>query len=171
MHRINDIGDDPATRASLLSINNRSARETSLLDAAKFARMIAAARIATVVEPSAAFLLAFVQDADYDSPNFLWFRERFDRFLYVDRVIVGQADRRLGLGRLLYEDLFRRAAQLAFARIVCEVNIKPPNPVSDAFHAKLGFTEVGTAAAPEGEKSVRYLLLDHSGSGTDTRRR
>ncbi len=35
-----------------------------------------------------ALLLAFDQAADYDSPNFLWFRERFPRFVYVDRIVV-----------------------------------------------------------------------------------
>ncbi len=40
-----------------------------------------------------AFLIAFDQDADYDSPNFLWFRERFERFVYVDRIAVAPAAR------------------------------------------------------------------------------
>lgn len=159
-YAIDDIGDDPAIRVSLLPLNNESARETSALDAAKLARMIEAARVATVAGPGGAFLLAFDQDADYDSPNFIWFRERFDRFLYIDRVIVGAAHRRSGLGRLLYEDLFRRAEQLGFRRIACEVNVRPPNPVSDAFHAKLGFAEVGAATSGDGAKAVRYLMRE-----------
>lgn len=159
-YAIDDIGSDPAIRASLLPLNNESARETSPLDAAKLARMLEAARVATLAGPGAAFLLAFDQDADYDSPNFIWFRERFDTFLYVDRVIVGAAYRRSGLGRLLYEDLFRKAEQLGFRRIVCEVNIRPPNPASDAFHARLGFAAVGTATAADGAKSVRYLMRE-----------
>jgi predicted GNAT superfamily acetyltransferase len=157
-HVIAEIGDDPAVRAGLLSLNNRSATETSPLDAAKLGRMIEAARVATVIGPDAAFLLAFDQHADYDSVNFIWFRERLDSFLYVDRVIVGESYRRLGLGRLLYDDLFRRAARLGVPRIACEVNIRPPNPASDAFHAKLGFVETGQAAVHGGAKSVRYLL-------------
>src|SRR5690349_11108384 len=105
-HAVSDISADPAIRAELLALNNRHARETSLLDAGKLARMIEAARVATMAgPPGAAFLLAFDQHADYDSANFLWFHERYDRFLYIDRVIVGEAYRRLGLGRLLYADL------------------------------------------------------------------
>jgi predicted GNAT superfamily acetyltransferase len=157
-HAIRDIGEGPALRESLLALNNRHAVETSALDAAKLARMIAEARVARVVEPDAAFLLAFDQAADYDSPNFLWFRERYDSFLYVDRVIVGEAHRRIGLGRLLYEDLFRRAAQLGFPAIACEVNIRPPNAASDAFHASLGFAEVGQATIDGGAKTVRFLM-------------
>jgi predicted GNAT superfamily acetyltransferase len=38
------------------------------------------------------------------------------------------------------------------------VNSQPPNPISDAFHAAQGFTEVGTAVIEGGAKTVRYLL-------------
>jgi uncharacterized protein len=153
-----EIGQDPALRAALLTINNLSATETSPLDAAKFACMIEAARVATVAGGGAAFLLAFDQTADYDSPNYLWFRERFERFLYIDRVIVDAAHRRFGFGRALYDDLFRRAGELAHRRIACEVNMLPPNPVSDAFHARLGFAEIGRATLSDGAKAVRYLV-------------
>jgi len=33
-----------------------------------------------------------------------------------------------------------------------------PNPVSDAFHASLDFSEVGRAVIYNGAKTVRYLL-------------
>jgi hypothetical protein len=60
-YAVGDIGRYPPVAARLLPLNNQSARETSLLDAAKFARMIAAARVATIVWPNVAFLLAFDQ--------------------------------------------------------------------------------------------------------------
>jgi len=41
--------------------------------------------------------------------------------------------------------------------VVCEVNLDPPNPVSDAFHATLGFAEVGHQALQGTSKTVRYL--------------
>ncbi len=106
----------------------------------------------------AAFLLAFDQDADYDSPNYLWFRERYPRFVYVDRIVVAAAMRKRGLANRLYEDLFRAARVAGHERVVCEVNSDPPNPVSDAFHAALGFVEVGHAAIHGGAKTVRYLV-------------
>jgi predicted GNAT superfamily acetyltransferase len=37
------------------------------------------------------------------------------------------------------------------------VNSAPPNPESDAFHAALGFTEVGAGSPDGGGKRVRYL--------------
>jgi predicted GNAT superfamily acetyltransferase len=39
---------------------------------------------------------------------------------------------------------------------VCEVNAEPPNPASDAFHAAMGFAEVGSATLGGG-KQVRYF--------------
>jgi predicted GNAT superfamily acetyltransferase len=136
---IGDLHTDRASRRALLEINNASVRETSLMTPEKFDRMISSARVATFIAPSAALLLAFEQGDDYDGGHFLWFRGRFEQFIYIDRVVVATHQRRLGLGRLLYADLFRRAEQLGQSRIVCEVNSQPPNPTSDAFHAAQGF--------------------------------
>ena len=157
---VKEIGDDPETRANIVCLNNANARETSPLDADKLARMIAEARVATLVDPGAAFLLAFDQSANYDNWNFMWFRQRYGTFLYIDRVVVAEAYRRRGLGRLLYDDCFLRAAHLGHQRIGCEVNVRPPIPVSDAFHASLRFTEIGRGTTADGAKSVRYLLRD-----------
>jgi len=155
---IHDLRGDAAARAALLEVNNASASETSLMTGEKFDRMIASARVGTFIAPSAAFLLAFEQNDDYDGGHFLWFRGRFQKFIYIDRVVVAAAYRRHGLGRVLYADLFRRAEQLGHTHIVCEVNTQPPNPISDAFHAAQGFTQIGTAAIDGGAKTVRYLL-------------
>ena len=56
----------------------------------------------------------------------------------------------------LYRELFDRARAAGHDRIVCEVNLDPPNPGSDAFHAKMGFAEVGRAELEPGGKLVRY---------------
>jgi predicted GNAT superfamily acetyltransferase len=145
-------------RKALLRVNNASARETSLLSSEKFGQMIASARVATFIGPQAAFLLAFEQIDDYDGSHFHWFRSRFDKFLYIDRVIVAEDCRRHGYGATLYADLFARAAALGHTTVVCEVNFQPPNPVSDKFHRAHGFEEVGRATIDDGAKTVRYLL-------------
>jgi predicted GNAT superfamily acetyltransferase len=147
-------------RKALLRVNNHNAKETSLLTPARFDTLVSWARVALFVHPSAALLLAFDQSAAYDGENFLWFRERFERFLYIDRVVVSEKYRRCGIGRLLYAEVSRQATMLGYARIVCEVNVQPPNPVSDHFHATVGFREVGRAPVANGEKTVRYLAAD-----------
>ncbi|TIO65190.1 MAG: GNAT family N-acetyltransferase, partial [Mesorhizobium sp.] len=61
-----------------------------------------------------------------------------------------------GHARRLYEDLFEHVRRACHTIVTCEVNADPPNPTSDAFHAALGFGEVGDAVIHGGRKSVRY---------------
>jgi len=150
------LDSDPALREGLLALNNRSAVETSFLDPARFEHMVAGAFAALHVPDARALLLTFDQSADYDSPNFLWFRERFARFVYVDRIVVDASARGAGLARKLYEQLFDLARAAGHDLIACEVNSQPPNPGSDAFHAAMGFVEAGSASPAPG-KTVRYL--------------
>jgi uncharacterized protein len=148
------------SQAPLLLLNNAHATELSFVSAARMAQLVEEAFLACSIGDADALLLAFDQDADYDSPNFLWFRERFPRFVYVDRVVVAPAMRGRGLARMLYDALFQRAAAAGHDRVVCEVNSDPPNPASDAFHAALGFAEVGKAQLAHSGKTVRYLCRD-----------
>jgi len=103
-----------------------------------------------------AFAIILDEGANYSSPNFHWFRERYPRFAYVDRIVVNASARGKGLARALYEHVFEAARAAGHERVVCEINFDPPNPGSDAFHAKLGFSEIGRATLANG-KSVRYL--------------
>jgi predicted GNAT superfamily acetyltransferase len=143
--------------AGLLALNNAHAVELSWLEPERLAHLVAEAFVARRVGVADALLLTFDQAADYDSPNFLWFRERYDAFVYVDRVVVADGARGRGLARRLYDDLFAAARAAGHQRIVCEVNSHPPNPASDRFHAALGFVPVGTAAIHDGKKTVTYL--------------
>ena len=151
-----DLHDTPH-REALLYLNNASARETSLLTLKRFDRLIRSAHVALFIPPAVALLLAFEDTDDYDGGHFLWFRRRPGRFLYVDRIVISEEWRRRGLARMLYEELFKRAGQLGHSRIVGEVNVEPPNPVSDQFHEALGFAEIGRAIIDDGAKTVRYL--------------
>lgn len=150
LHRAAGLGD------GLLDLNNRSAAETSWLEPARFEHMVAGAFVALHVPEAQALLIAFDEQADYDSPNFRWFKDRLERFVYIDRIIVDEGARGLGLARGLYGQLFDLARQSGHTVVACEVNAMPPNPGSDAFHTALGFVETGRAALNPG-KSVRYL--------------
>lgn len=142
----------------VLDLNNAHATELSWLAPDRLARLVERAFLVRTIGNVDAFLMALDQDADYDSPNFLWFRERHARFVYVDRIVVAPAARGRGLARRLYEELFQAARRSGHRLIACEVNAEPPNPASDAFHGALGFTETGTAAIHGGAKTVRYLV-------------
>jgi uncharacterized protein len=151
------VPSDVSPGTDLLALNNAHAQELSWLEPERFIHLLRNAFLARSIGHADAFLLAFDQDADYDSPNFLWFRRLYSRFVYVDRVVVAPAARGRGHGRRLYCDLFQHASAAGHKRVVCEVNADPPNPASDAFHAALGFQQVGQSAARHGSKTVRYF--------------
>jgi predicted GNAT superfamily acetyltransferase len=151
---------DAASIGRALDLNNRHAAELSFQTAQGFQEIVATAFYAKWSTGEKGFLIAFDETAPYGSPNFLWFRERYPKFVYVDRIVIDPPQRGRGAARRLYEDLV--AAALAHGRplIVCEVNITPPNPASDAFHERLGFKTVGSATLPGGDKVVRCLAKE-----------
>jgi uncharacterized protein len=138
----------------LRDLNNEHARELSFADTTRFAHLVANAFFASHIGTEA-FIIAFDETADYDSENFLWFRHRFPRFIYVDRVVTAAVARGRGQAAALYNALFAAARAAGHERITCEINADPPNPGSEAFHAKFGFQEIGSATLPNG-KRVRY---------------
>ena len=155
---ITPLDADTAPPPALVALNNDHAALLSFLAPERFRALIGEAFLACRIGEEA-LLVAFDQAADYDSPNFLWFRDRFERFVYVDRIVVDPRARGRGLARRLDDLLFERACAAGHARVVCEVNADPPNPGSDAFHAALGFAEIGSALLANG-KAVRYFMRD-----------
>ncbi len=95
-------------------------------------------------EKPTGFVLVMLEGLGYESLNYRWLSERYDRFAYVDRIAVAEAARGRRIGEALYA-----AAIEAFAGnrpvLLAEVNLEPPNPGSLRFHKRLGFREVGTA--------------------------
>jgi predicted GNAT superfamily acetyltransferase len=131
---------------SILILNEESVHFLSPMDEAKLAKWSAAASYLRVIEEAgqvAAFLLAFRRGDDYEGVNFAWFTQRYEDFLYVDRVVVSPGFRGRKFADHLYDDLDAFARARAIPRITCEVNADPPNPVSLRFHEKRGFREVG----------------------------
>jgi predicted GNAT superfamily acetyltransferase len=158
-NKVNAIDDLRLLDAAvILALNNEHAKETSALDQASLASLLDMAFYARGIDRGAtAFLIALDHNASYENPNFAWFKASGKSFVYIDRIIVSNAARGLGIGRLLYENLFAMAKQGGQYRVVCEVNIEPPNLVSEAFHVGMGFDGVGQATIHNGAKTVRYF--------------
>jgi uncharacterized protein len=149
---------------AVLALNNAHARELSWLEPERLEHLIEHAFLVRRIGELDAFLIALDQDADYDNPNFQWFRARYPRFVYVDRIVVASSAQGRGFARRLYRDLFEHAIRAGHHDVFCEVNINPPNPASDAFHAALGFVEVGIGSIYKDTRTVRYL--SHTLAGT-----
>ena len=87
----------------------------------------------------AGFLILIRPGSSYPSDNYGWFEEQFDRHLYIDRIAISESAKGQGVGRALYDEALKLAAELGEERLTAEVNEEPPNPQSMAFHEKLGF--------------------------------
>ena len=141
---------------AILALNKAHETKTSPLDRSALKSLLENAFYCETADAGKdGFLIAFDQNADYESANFRWFTARYDRFVYVDRVVVAAHARGQGLARAFYAALFDRARAAGHVRVVCEVNLVPPNPGSIAFHNVFGFREVGQAILENG-KTVSY---------------
>ena len=149
---------DEFDREALLALNNDHAVALSFVTAERFAELAKRAVYLRGFAPALGFLMAFDQDAGVSGPNYAWFKARYPRFVYIDRVVIATEGRRQGLAQALYTDLLAKAAATGHTAVGCEINSDPPNPASDAFHAKLGFETVGTARLADRDKTVRYLV-------------
>lgn len=119
--------------------------EETAVSLAHIASESAIALVAEVRSAIAGFCMVLAPDADYDSGNFLWFVDRYDDFIYLDRVAIAESHQRRGLGRALYAEVERLAGERcpSARHLTLEVNLRPRNDTSLAFHAELGFVEVG----------------------------
>ncbi len=140
----------PATASdfeAILALNAESVQFLSPLTAHRLAWLHSMAAYHCVIERDqtvVAFLLAFREQTDYDSPNYRWFTERYKKFLYVDRIVISLKAQASGLGSFLYNDLIKFGRTTNAQRLTCEFDSDPPNLASAKFHQRFGFTQIGT---------------------------
>ena len=91
-----------------------------------------------------AFCITFAPHAPDAGVNHRWFSERYESFVYLDRIAIDSNHQNRGLGALLYQKVEQYMLNSAeHSMLCCEVNLEPPNPGSLRFHQRIGFTEVG----------------------------
>ena len=86
------------------------------------------------------FIFLYDEKTEYDSLNYSYFKNRYQKFLYVDRIIIAGEHQKKGYGQQLYDFVIDTHNPDIFC---CEVNITPPNRQSLSFHHKYGFKEIG----------------------------
>ena len=160
--------------SAILILNQESVRFLSPLDLTKLTRLSKEPvffRVAISEEAVAGFILAFLPEANYDSPNFLWFKARYESFVYIDRIVISEEFRGRQLATSLYAELERFAITCGIPRLACEINIDPPNPGSLRFHEKQRFVEVGRQPIHEPEtghtKIVSLQIKELAGGFVD----
>lgn len=157
--RVATLDDFPA----ILALNKEFEHFLSPMDARRLDHLDSQSAYHRVIRQDGqvlGFLLAFREGADYDSPNYRWFADRYKRFVYVDRVVVTSKVQAKGLGTALYKDLFAYARENGIPLVTCEFDQEPPNPSSERFHAAMGFREVGTQVIRDGKKTVTLQLAE-----------
>jgi predicted GNAT superfamily acetyltransferase len=151
----------PADLATLLAMNNAAVPNVNQLDQDELAELVGFAEVAEAVlvdDVTKGFVLGLRPGTGYASRHYRWFTDRYDDFLYVDRIVVGAGSRSAGLGTALYGVVLNHARQAAVPRVTCEVNLVPPNPGSLRFHRGLGFSEVCRRHYDNDEKMVTMLV-------------
>ena len=129
----------------VLALNNAAGPGILPMDAGKLRFFWENADYFRVAEKDghlAGFLVALGQDAPHDSPNFLWFRERYPSFLYIDRIVIASTRRGAGVGRVFYGDV-QSFAEVRVPRLCAEVFLEGSNHPALLFHGSFGFREVG----------------------------
>ncbi len=129
----------------VLALNNAAGPGILPMDAGKLRFFWENADYFRVAEKDghlAGFLVAVSQDAPHDSPNFLWFRERYPEFLYVDRIVIASTRRGAGVGRVFYGDV-QSFAEVRVPRVCAEVFLEGSSHPALLFHGSFGFREVG----------------------------
>ena len=147
--------------AAALTLNNASLPELNELDAAEIERLVSMSHVSLTAEVDggfAGFCVVFTAGVDYASLNYAWFSRTYDHFAYLDRIAVDPAFRRYGIGRAFYAELVTRLTG-EFPLLACEVNVRPRNDASLAFHHSIGFREVGQQDTDGGNKTVSLLAL------------
>lgn len=134
----------PADIDAATAINNANTPAVGEATAEHLAHLLDQSVIAlAAISPDdelAGFCIVLGPGADYGSVNYRWFTERYDDFIYLDRVAVAESARNAGVGTALYAEVERRAGAAWF---LLEVNLRPRNDGSLRFHHRHGFAEVG----------------------------
>jgi len=150
---------DPADLPALVAINDAAYPAVPITPVDEFAALVALSRLTLVADDGApaGFVIALAPGADYASENYRWFSARSSDFLYVDRIVLAERLRGQGVGPRLYAAVEETARADGLREVTCEVNVRPANPGSLAFHAREGFAEVGRQETKGGAVEVALL--------------
>lgn len=131
----------------ILRVNEENVEVLSPMDAEKleyFSKCNEMLHIALVDGIPAAFLIVLREGVDsYGSENYRWFSKNYDKFLYIDRIVIDQPFRRMGLGKKLYAEVFAHGKKTDVPYVTAEIDTIPYNETSLGFHKAMGFREVG----------------------------
>jgi len=147
---------------AVLALNNAAGRSILALDTAQLRFFYETAehfRVAEIDDHLAGFLIALREGSTYSSPNYRWFVDHYPQFVYIDRIVIANAYRRHGLGRVFYCDV-HSYAEVRVPLLACEVFLEPRDDVVVLFHGTYGFQEVNQQRMGKDGPKVSLLARD-----------
>ena len=133
----------------ILGLNEENVEVLSPMDEEKLEFFMEHGELVKILEtddrnkPMAFFIVLREGVAEYKSENYIWFSNRYKEFLYIDRIVIDEQYRRMGLGRKIYEYICEYAKNIGVAVVTAEIDTIPYNEASLKFHKTMGFNEVG----------------------------
>ncbi|MBC7631955.1 GNAT family N-acetyltransferase [Aeromicrobium sp.] len=147
---------------SIIHLNQNALEGVGPLDTESLSLLVKMADQALVVDHGdgdiAGFVITLPPGAEYESSRYRWFEDTLvDDYVYLDRIVVSQNHRRMGVASKLYEEI---EGDQPVALEVYETN-----DVSLAFHESRGFAEVG-ALTHDGKTNL-MLVREPSDDSTN----
>ena len=92
----------------VLSLNQKSLSAVSHSNLEKmkhFLNISSYFKIMHINDIPVGFIIGLLPGKDYTSENYVWINERYNSFVYVDRIIIEKTYRNSGLGFYVYDHL------------------------------------------------------------------
>ncbi len=141
----------------ILKINQEFVHWLSPLDSKRLDWVLSIASYKRQLDNAQAVLFGYAHDAEYpDHKNMTWLNQHVENYFYIDRIIIDPKSQGKGYGKVLYQDIEKFARKVGHAHLACEVNTKPNNQRSHAFHLAMGFIPIGDQDYPDFDAAVRY---------------
>ena len=161
MERYNIIDCGASDKNFILNLNKKNLPAVSVLDDDLFNMFLKYSeyfKIIKIEDTPVGFLIALLPGNPYESINYKWFENRYNSFIYVDRIVISSDHQDKGIGSFFYDHI-KLSFHDRLNSMVCEVNLIPKNAQSINFHKKYGFTEVGQQYTDQRKKLVSMQLL------------
>ena len=144
--------------ADVLRLNHDNVELLAPMDEPKLWRLrdvSARFDVVTIDDAFAGFVIGMTADSEYWSQYFTCWRDRYDDFFYLDRIVLMDTFRRRGLGTFVYDEIEKVAAN--HGRMTLEAN--RDNAPSRAFHEARGYQPFGEFD-PDGNHPVMQYVKE-----------
>ncbi len=123
---------------TVVDINQNALEGVGPLDREDLSLLVKQADQALVLDDDgdiAGFVITLPTGATYDSSRYDWFEKRLDDYVYLDRIVVAESHRRMGVASRLYDEIEGDKP--------VALEVYDHNDASLAFHEGRGFEPVG----------------------------